>query len=52
MIYAKKGKDISIIKERERRGAQVHQRIIEEGVYQTLKITSNNTSVFCVKEGW
>ena len=34
----------------ERRGARVHQRIFEERVHQTLKITSNSNSVFCREE--
>jgi len=51
-ICAKEGKDISVIERRERKGVQVHLRTIEEGIYQTLKVASNSTSVFCRKEGW
>ena len=49
-ICAKKGEDVSIVKGRKRRGAQVHFRTIEERVYQVLEITSNGTSVFYRKE--
>jgi len=31
------------------RNAQVDQRTIEERVYQTLKVVSNNTCIFCRK---
>ena len=48
-VCAKKGKSVSVVK---RRGARVHSRIIEERVHQTLKVTSNSTSVFCRKEEW
>ena len=43
---------ISIVKIRERRGIQVHIGTTEKGIYQTLEATSNNTSIFCKKEGW
>ena len=46
-----KGEGVSIIKGGERRGAPVYQETIEERVYQTLKVTLNDTSVFCKKEG-
>jgi len=48
-ICAKEGEDIFAVKERER-DTQVHKKTIKERVYQTLKITSNSTSVFCRKE--
>jgi len=35
---------------RKRKGIHVHSGIIEKGVYQTLKVTSNSTGVFCRKE--
>ena len=31
---------------------QVHIRIIEKEIYQTLKIVPNGTGVFCRKERW
>ena len=51
-IDTKEGEGVSVVEEGERRGARVHSRTIEEGVYQTLEVTSNGTSVFCRKEGW
>jgi len=51
-ICAKKRKGVPIVKRRERGSMRVHIRIIEEGVYQTLKVVSNGTSVLCEKEGW
>jgi len=50
-ICAKEGEGVFIVKEEERKGAKVYQRTIEKKVYQTLKITSNNISVFYRKEG-
>jgi len=37
---------------RERRGIRVSFRMAEKEIYQTLKVTSNSTSIFCRKEGW
>jgi len=51
-VCAEKGKVVSIVERRERRGTRVSFRIAEKGIYQTLKVTSNSTSVFCRKEGW
>ena len=51
-VYAKEGKGESVIKKRERRAAWVYWRTTEEEIYQTLKITSNCTGVFCRKERW
>ena len=34
----------------ERRDVWVHSKTIEKRVYQTLEVTSNNTSVFCRKK--
>ena len=41
---------ISVIKREKRGGVQVHIGTTEERVYQTLKVTSNGTSVFCGKK--
>ena len=49
---SKKGKDISIIKNRERRGSGVCKESVKEGVYLTIEITTNITSVLYTKEGW
>jgi len=49
---SKKEKDISIIKNRERRGSGVCKGSVKEGVYLTIEITTNVTSVLYAKEGW
>ena len=49
---ANEGEGVSVVEERERRGAWVYIGIIEKEVYQTLEITSNSTGIFCRKEGW
>ena len=51
-IYAKEGKGVSIVEGRVERDAQVHSRIIEKKVYQTLEVASNGTSAFCRNERW
>ena len=51
-ICSKEEEEVSVVKERKERGIWVYWRTIEKEVYQTLKITSNSTGVFCRKEGW
>ena len=51
-VCAKEREDVSIVKRREERSVWVHKRTIEEGLYQTLKVVSNGTSVFCRKKRW
>ena len=51
-VCAKKEKDISIIEGGEKKGIWVYWKITKEKVYYILKVASNNTSVFCKKEGW
>jgi len=46
----KEEESITIIKEREERGVQVHQKTIKEKVYQTLEVTSSNICIFYRKE--
>ena len=51
-ICSKKGEDISIVKNRERRNLRICKISVEEEVYLTIKITTNVTSVLCAKERW
>ena len=46
----KKGKDISIVMSRERRGAKVCERPVEKEMYKAIKVTTNVTSVLCAEE--
>ena len=34
----------------EKRGTQVHWRTAEKGIYQTLEVASNSTSIFCMEK--
>ena len=48
----KKGKDISIVKNKKREDAGICERSAKKEVYSTIKITTNITSILCTKEGW
>ena len=50
-ICPKKEEDISIVKNRERGGSGVFEKLVEEGVYLTIKVTTDVTGVLCAKEG-
>ena len=49
---AKKGKDISVVKNRERESTEIHKELVKKGVYLTIKITTDITDVFCTEEEW
>ena len=51
-FYAKKEEDISVIKDKEREITGICKGLVEEGIYQAIKITTNITSVLCIKEEW
>jgi len=51
-VCTKKGESISIV-ERIKRGSKgVYLRTTEEGVYLTIKVTTDNTSILCGEKGW
>jgi len=47
----RKKKVYLLSREERRKMCEFIKKTIEEGVYQTLEVTSNNTSAFCRKEG-
>jgi len=47
-----KGEDIFIIKNRERGSSGVFEESAEKGIYLTIKITTDATSVLCAEEEW
>ena len=47
-----KEKDISVVKNREEEISRVCEGSVEEGVYLTIKITTNIISVLYTKEEW
>jgi len=47
---SKKEKDISIIKSRERGSSGVYKRSVKEGLYLTIKITTDITGVLYTEE--
>jgi len=46
----KKRKSISVAKRRNGRSKGVYLRVVEKGVYLTIKITIDSTGVFCRKK--
>ena len=51
-ICSKKGKDISIIQNKERESTEVLEKSVKKGVYLTIEIITNVTSILCTKEKW
>ena len=49
---AKKEKYIFIVesRKRKRRSAGVHKELVEKGIYSTIKVTTDITSILCAKE--
>ena len=52
VFVPKKEEDISIIKNREREGSGVFEESVEEGVYSTIKVTTDITSILFTEEEW
>ena len=51
-ICTKKGKSVSLIERRERRGVRVCKGAVEERLHLAIKVTANGASVLCGEEGW
>jgi len=51
-IYTEKGKSVSIVKRGKEGSEGVYPRAVKEGVYLTIKITSDGTSILCGEERW
>ena len=51
-IYTKKRESLFFVQKREREGREVYLRVNKEGVYLTIKVTTNCTRVFYGKKGW
>jgi len=49
-ICSNRGKDISIIKNRERESSEVHKRSVNKEIHLTIKITIDITGVFCIEK--
>jgi len=50
-VCAKKGKGLPIVERRKRGGKRIHSRVVEEGIYPAVKVTTNGTGILCRKEG-
>ena len=51
-IYAKKRENLSLVQTRERRSKGVYSEIDKEGIYTTIKVITNCTSILYKKERW
>jgi len=49
-ICTKKRESVSLVQRRERRSERVYLRADKEGIYKTVKITTNNIHILCRKE--
>ena len=51
-VCTEKEESISIVEGRKRGSKGVCLRAAKEGVYLTIQVTTDNTGIFCRKEGW
>jgi len=51
-VCAEEGESVSIVEKRKRGGKGVYSRATEEGVYMTIKVTTDSTDILCRKKGW
>jgi len=51
-ICAKERKSISLVQRRKGRSKRVYLGADEEGIYKTIKITTDGTSILCGEEIW
>ena len=51
-ICAKEGESVSVVERRKRGGKGVYLRTAEEGIYPTIKVTTDSTGILCGKEEW
>jgi len=51
-ICAEEGESVSVVERRKRGDKEVYLRTAEEGVYPTIKVTTDSTSILCGKEEW
>jgi len=49
-VFVPKKKEISVVKNREGKGSGVFEELDKKGVYLTIKITTDITSILCAKE--
>jgi len=51
-IHAKERKSLFLVQRGKRGSEGVYSEIDKKGIYLTIKVTTNCTSVLCGKEGW
>jgi len=47
-----KRKNLSFIQKQKERSSELRKQLTEKGVYQTIKIPSDVTSILCGQEEW
>ena len=50
-ICAEEGESVSIVERRKRGGKGVYSRTVEEGVYLTVKVTTDGIGILCGEKG-
>ena len=51
-ICTKERESVLLVQRRERGGKRIYLGADKEGIHKAVKITTNNTSILCGKEGW
>jgi len=51
-VHTKEMKDIPIVERRERGSKRICEETVTEGVYSTIEVTTNHTSILCGEERW
>ena len=51
-VHTKEGESVPIVEGRKRGSKGVCLRVVKKGVYPTIQITTDGTSIFCRKKRW
>ena len=52
IVCVKERENLSLVQQRKRRSEEVYSKAEKEGIYLTIKVTTDCTNIFCRKEGW
>jgi len=51
-VCTEERESVPIVKERKRESKRVCSRAVKKGIYLTIQITTDGTSIFCRKKEW